>query len=219
MKLVMISDTHGRHDKLIMPAGDILIHAGDFTPRGELKDVARFADFMAKQNYQYKIVIAGNHDFSFEDHRSAAAQKLLQDAGIIYLNDSGLEIAGIKIWGSPITPWFNDWAFNRQRGSDIKKHWDLIPKDIDVLMTHGPPYKILDKVFNGQLVGCEDLLRVVEELKPALHVFGHIHEGRGVVKVHQTTFINASSIDVAYKKDFAPIVFDYQSKSALNFSH
>jgi Icc-related predicted phosphoesterase len=209
MKIIAISDTHGRHDKLIMPKGDVLIHAGDFTPRGEIIDVAKFSDFLAKQNYQYKIVIAGNHDFSFEDERQKEVEKMITDAGAIYLNDSGIEIAGVKFWGSPITPWFHDWAFNRARGIVIKKHWDLIPGNTDVLITHGPPYGILDRVFDGQVVGCEELLIKVQEIKPRLHIFGHIHEDRGIKEIAGTLFMNASSIDVHYKKTFEPMEYAY----------
>jgi Icc-related predicted phosphoesterase len=188
--------------------GDVLVHCGDFTRRGSLEDVQSFADFMRAQDYQYKIVIAGNHDFSFEDHRSSQAEKILTDAGLIYLNDSGIEINGLKIWGSPVQPEFFDWAFNRKRGEDIKRHWDLIPNDTDILLTHGPPFGILDRCTHGASVGCEDLLAAVKKLGPKVHAFGHIHEDYGLKEIEGIQFINASTLDEAYLIKNCPITIE-----------
>src|ERR1035438_7317729 len=105
MKLVAISDTHNRHNKLVMPEGDVLIHAGDATGQGRLSEVTNFLEWMGKQNYKHKILIAGNHDWLFEVN-PVVAEDLCKDNGIIYLNDSGVEIDGVKFWGSPITPHF-----------------------------------------------------------------------------------------------------------------
>ena len=118
---------------------------------------------------------------------------------ITYLNDSGVTIEGIKFWGSPVTPWFHNWAFNRV-GEEITKHWDLIPADTDVLITHGPPKGILDETVHGRLhVGCGHLLKKVLEIKPKVHVFGHIHEARGVHEEAGIKFINASCVDLRYE--------------------
>ncbi|MCF6191375.1 MAG: metallophosphoesterase family protein [Cocleimonas sp.] len=119
MKFTFISDTHSLHNKLVLEAGDVLIHCGDFTNKGSLEDAEDFADFMAKQDFSHKVVIAGNHDFCFEDDRVDEAEQLFKERDIIYLNDSGTEIEGLKIWGSPIQPQFFNWAFNRDRGHDI----------------------------------------------------------------------------------------------------
>jgi Icc-related predicted phosphoesterase len=124
------------------------------------------------------------------------------------LNDSGVEIEGMTVWGSPITPFFFDWAFNRHRGAHIRRHWDLIPAGVDILVTHGPPYGILDRTARGQCVGCEELLPVVERLRPRLHVFGHIHEAYGQVEVKGTRFVNASVLDLHYRRVNAPVVID-----------
>ena len=120
-------------------------------------------------------------------------------AGIIYLNDSGIEIDGITFWGSPITPWFFNWAFNRHRGEAIKKHWDLIPHNIDVLITHGPAHTILDKTTKGACAGCEGLLQKVQEIKPKVHICGHIHEAYGKTEKYGTVFINASILNEKYE--------------------
>ena len=208
MRVVFISDTHLKHDSLALPPGDLLIHAGDFSRRGLVPEVQVFLDWFAAQPHPYKVLVAGNHDFLAE--RDPALFTAMVPANIIYLNDTGCEIAGIRIWGSPIQPWFFDWAFNRQRGADIRRHWDLIPADTEILITHGPPYGILDEVARDpRPVGCRDLLHRVREL-PSLkvHAFGHIHEGYGQVRENGTLFLNASVLDEHYTLRNRPFVIE-----------
>ena len=203
MKIVCISDTHGRHEDVILPDGDVLIHAGDVSSSGQTFQIEFFLKWFSNQPHKYKIFIAGNHDWYFEDDTTS---HLKIPSNIIYLNDSGCEIEGLKIWGSPIQPEFCNWAFNRERGKAIKKHWDLIPNDTDVLITHGPPYKIFDKVIRGGNVGCEELRKKVLEVNPLIHVFGHIHEGYGYYKDGVTTFVNASLLNHRYYLANAPVI-------------
>lgn len=202
MKLVLISDTHTNHNFRI-PEGDVLIHAGDVSSRGTKTEVDRFIQWFQSQPHKYKIFIAGNHDFYFE---YAVKNNLKTEfENLIYLNDSGCEIDGLKFWGSPIQPEFFDWAFNRKRGAAIKKHWDLIPADTDVLITHGPPHKILDLSTRGDYCGCEELKKKVLEIQPKLHVFGHIHESYGTTIRNDTIFVNASLLDERYQGVHKPI--------------
>lgn len=196
MRIVLISDTHNQHRALQLPEGDLLIHAGDISGRGLQSEVQDFMDWMGRLPYQHKVLIAGNHDFLAERNPEQFASMLPE--GVTYLNDSGTEIEGFKVWGSPIQPWFYDWAFNRQRGADIARHWDLIPADTDILITHGPPHGILDRVQDGQHVGCEELLKKVEAIQPLLHVFGHIHEAHGEEQHGTTRFVNASVLNLRY---------------------
>ena len=209
MKLTFISDTHSLHNKLTLDGGDILFHCGDFTKKGELSEVKDFAKYMGQQDYKYKIVIAGNHDFCFENKNKDEAEKILKDNGLIYLNDSFAVVENIKIWGSPVQPWFYDWAFNRKRGDEIKRHWDLIPDDINILLTHGPPHGILDTIHSGESVGCEELLKAVARIKPHIHAFGHIHEAYGSKTVGMTKLINACSTDLTYKIKNQPFNLNY----------
>lgn len=109
---------------------------------------------------------------------------------------------------SPITPYFFNWAFNRHRGAAIKPHWDLIPDDTDVLITHGSIFRILDTTESGQHVGCKDLMQKVTELNLKVHCCGHIHEAYGSMQRLNTTFVNASVLDINYKLVNAPIVLD-----------
>ncbi|HPE61452.1 MAG TPA: metallophosphatase domain-containing protein [Thiolinea sp.] len=206
MKLTFISDTHSLHAQLPpLGSGDVLVHCGDFTGRGNLVDTMDFAGFIAAQDFTHKIVIAGNHDRCFEDERRLEAEACLHDHGIIYLNDSGVVLEGLKFWGSPIQPAFFDWAFNRERGADIRRHWALIPAGTEVLITHGPPWERLDRCTHGARVGCEELLTVVERIRPRIHAFGHIHEDYGVLEREGTVFVNACSLNEQYQVVNGPI--------------
>lgn len=207
MKIVAISDTHGKHQNLVLPKGDMLIHAGDVSSRGKENEVIEFLKWFAAADFKYKIFIAGNHDFYFERFGDEMINQLIPP-NVIYLNDSGIEIEGIKIWGSPISPWFYDWAFNRHRGNDIKKHWDKIPQNTDILITHGPAFGILDLTSRYENVGCKDLLEKINVINPKFHICGHIHEAYGQVKKNETEFLNASVLDENYLLKNKPIIFE-----------
>lgn len=219
MKICCISDTHEQHHMIEdMPPADVLVHAGDFTGRGFGGAIESFAHWLRDQPYKHKIVIAGNHDLTFES--TGWAQRLLEDVcpRVHYLNESGVEIDGVKFWGSPWTPAFHNWAFNAERGADIRRHWNKIPDDTNVLITHGPPWGILDVVrheFNPSSdgpLGCADLKERVLQLKQLkLHVFGHIHDGYGTVPASslcQTTFVNASICNEKYRPNNRPVVVE-----------
>jgi len=210
LKITFISDTHGKHNELADMSGDMIIHAGDISSRGAKHEVIDFLDWFKDLDFKYKIFIAGNHDFYFEKALESEVRMLIPD-GVTYLKDSGIEIEGIHIWGSPVQPEFFDWAFNRKRGAEIKGHWDLIPAKTDILITHGPPLSILDKTSRGLDVGCEELILVCERVSPKIHVFGHIHEAYGQLKQGGVHYINASVLDLKYRCVNEPIVLEYLS--------
>lgn len=166
-----------------------------------------FLRWFSSLPFKHKIFIAGNHDFYFEKEKAAVIQDFLPE-GVTYLFDSEVVIDGIKIWGSPITPWFFDWAFNRKRGAPIRKHWAKIPADTDIVMTHGPVFGIHDLVGNTRNAGCADLLQTLESIKPKFHVCGHIHEGYGRTKRNGINFLNASLLNEAYILVNKPMVFE-----------
>lgn len=206
MKFVAISDTHGRHSKLKLPKGDVLLHAGDISFKGRKSEVVDFLQWFSAVPFRHKIFIAGNHDFYFEKESPAEIEKLIPE-NIVYLNDTETEVEGIRIWGSPVTPWFHNWAFNRKRGAQIRTHWNKIPVNTDIIMTHGPVYGVLDQTKEETHTGCMDLLQTVETIKPKVHLCGHIHEGYGNVKRKGITFINASLLNETYELLNAPIAF------------
>ena len=193
MKIICISDTHNLHKDLKIPDGDILIHAGDMTCVGGIDEIKEFNEWLGTLPHRHKIVIAGNHDLYFEA-KPSLANLLITNA--IYLNDSGIEIEGLKIWGSPISPNYQDWAFNRERGESIRKHWEMIPEDTDILITHCPPFGILDFNDKEKHEGCQDLLEIIQQkIKPRLHIFGHLHDAHGQTKIGETIFVNASIVN------------------------
>lgn len=219
LRIALISDTHNRHRQfkfnIPLKTVDLILHAGDISMGGRVSEVKHFMKWYGELSIKSKILIAGNHDWLFEKEPTLA-KEICKEHDVIYLNDSGIELCGLKIWGSPVQPWFYDWAFNRQRGDDIKKHWDLIPNDTDILITHSPPLKIMDGVpisrYNPdrgmENVGCFDLMEAVKRVKPKIHLFGHIHEGYGVVEQDGTMFVNGSIVDGYYYPHDRPIIVD-----------
>lgn len=211
-KIICISDTH-TFENFVVPDGDILIHSGDISFRGTFAEMNRGMRWLGKFPHKYKIFVCGNHDWLGETD-PLLMKELAEENGVIYLDDSGIELMGLKIWGSPVQPEFCSWAFNRKRGEEIARHWAKIPDDTQILVTHGPPYGIMDECgdMNDRSkmvhVGCEELLKAVQHIKPKLHVFGHIHEGHGQVTVDGTTFVNAAIMDGIYKPINAPITIE-----------
>ncbi len=159
-------------------------------------------------DFRYKIFIAGNHDYFFEKASQAEIEDLIPD-GVTYLNDSGIEIEGIQFWGSPVQPWFFNWAFNRFRGLDILKHWDLIPDNTDILITHGPSAGKLDLTSRKEHVGCVDLMDAIERIKPLYHICGHIHEAYGEIKESETIYINCSVLNLHYQLENDPVLITF----------
>jgi len=206
MKVCVMADTHGFHDSVAVPEADILVHAGDFSMSGTLAEVSDFARWWKALPHGRKVLIAGNHDWLFQ-RDPALARSLLE--GSVFLEDSQAEVLGLRIYGSPWTPWFFDWAFNLPRGPDLRAKWDLIPAGVDILVTHGPPYGRGDQTRRGEKTGCRDLLEAVQaRVKPRWHVFGHIHEDYGVTREPCTTFVNASVCSFSYEPVNKPLILD-----------
>jgi Icc-related predicted phosphoesterase len=208
MKVTVTSDTHGFHKLCSMPSGRILLHAGDITRNGSIDEVVEFNYWLGTINYEHKIVIAGNHDFCFEK-KPVESKRALTNA--TYLMDEAFELDGIKIYGSPWQPWFLDWAFNLHRGKLLREKWSNIPEDTDILITHGPPLGHGDKTVGGEYVGCEDLLARIKQIRPKLHLFGHIHEGQGTTHEGSTLCVNASFVDFQYDFAYDPFEVEIQS--------
>ena len=217
-RITFISDTHTKHNQItnFLTGGDLLIHAGDLTSRGYTTEIENFAKWYdGIDNYDTKMFICGNHDFGFQDDPEKIKGLLTGYKTIDYLQDDWMGIGEdvdtmIKIWGSPWQPEFHNWAFNLPRGEKIMEKWNLIPKDVDILVTHGPAFGKLDFVpYDGLNVGCEDLLIKIQEIKPKIHVSGHIHSGRGVVFSEGTLYVNASVLNDRYEFRNKPITIDF----------
>ena len=232
IRIVCISDTHSSVENVEppfnVPDGDILIHAGDFTDYGEVQKVKEFNQWLGTLPHKHKIVVAGNHDTSFDPSVVAPGKRFWEKlqhpelhevkplmTNCIYLEDSHVTIEGYKIYGTPWQPLFGrgDRAFQILH-SDVEKWEEVcakIPPDTDILVSHSPPLGIQDGNGEGRKCGSEVLLRhVVERVKPKYHIFGHIHESYGVATNGLTTFANAASCTHGSPRvaENPPIVFD-----------
>ncbi len=206
MRLVCVADTHLFHEDLIVPDGDVLIHAGDLLRGGTLEELAEGLAYLGSLPHRQKILIAGNHEQCFERTPTLARAQIPSD--IKYLEDSGAVVAGLRFWGSPWQPAYNDWAFNLPRGPALAAKWALIPADVDVLVTHGPPAGFGDRSGIAGRHGCADLLARVREVRPPLHLFGHIHADGGVTRSEGTTFVNCTT----WECERGPTVLDVERR-------
>ena len=188
MKLLHISDTHSMHGLYPMSRFegiDVIVHSGDCSnykdPYKNEQEVRNFIEWYKHVPVVNKIYVAGNHDTSIE--KRFISRENFTDNGIVYLENEGITIDGIKYWGSPNTPSFNDWAFMKARHK-LYKTWEAIPDDTDVLITHGPPKGILDLStdvkHNLEMCGCSALRKRVEKMNLKAMCFGHIHNSEGI---------------------------------------
>ena len=220
-KIVFISDTHISLHNVEVPKCDILIHSGDIASRGSFEEIVRELDVLADklEKADNIVLVAGNHD-KFADSNESLMKELCEDRDIYYLRDSEIELCGLRVYGSPYSPTFprkGIWGFNADRGKEIKAIWDKIPEGIDILVTHGPPYGVLDECPNYwtgkyEKVGCKDLLDKVLKIKPQVHSFGHIHESYGQKEFNGIKFVNASQMDGDYKLVNKPIILDINKR-------
>lgn len=220
-KITVISDTHGQHMDLQIPDADFLIHCGDFSSHGTYLDAVKFVNWFGAQPHKHKIFIAGNHDLFFEKGNPSDINMFFNTMpqDVYYLNDSGIELEGIKFWGSPVQPRFFNWAFNRD-SDEIQKHWDRVPEDTDVLITHGPAKFRVDEAPRNYgrpnvHVGCPKLLDRIKIIKPALHLCGHIHYSYGDCYQDGVHHINASICNESYAPINKPRLLELIGKQVI----
>ena len=191
VRLVAVADTHLFHQGWAVPEGDIFLHAGDLCRRGTAEELMDAAAWIRGLPHRHKVIVAGNHDFLFQEDPQAARSILGPE--LIYLEDKTAIVAGLRIHGSPWQPEFGGWAFNLPRGAPLAERWALIPEGLDVLITHSPPLGYGDTVHDDEHVGCADLLRRIREVKPRLHLFGHIHQDGGLWLDQGTSVVNVTA--------------------------
>lgn len=217
VKIVAVSDTHGKHAQLALPPGDVLVHCGDHSEMaGDVEEFGAFVDWLGSQPHPHKVMIAGNHDFAPKQDLAACRKRI--PPSVTFLHDAEARVAGLRFYGSPWTPRFFNWAFMLERGESIRAKWEKIPAGIDVLVTHGPPHGQGDEApafprlsDHPRSVGCLELLLAVKRVRPQVHLFGHVHEGYGISvsdEVPGTTFGNAASCTTAMEPTNPPIVLE-----------
>jgi Icc-related predicted phosphoesterase len=207
MKIWHISDTHTYHNLLDVPENvDMVIHSGDATnpkdPYLSEDEMQNFIYWYSLLPIKHKVFVAGNHDVCIE--KNFIKKDDFERAGIIYLENDYIEVKGIKIWGSPVTPTFGEWAFMKARH---KTHelWQQIPDDTDIVVVHGPPATILDLSYNreNQLEFCGDsaLMKRLLDINPKLCLFGHIHNCKDIINagtrklsIRDTIYSNGSVV-------------------------
>jgi len=238
MRISILSDTHTKHgliDPSDLPGGDLLIHAGDVMNSGydknNIKDFCHW--FNSLEQYEDKIFISGNHDRLFEDNPENAREIYSSYKWIEYLQDESITFyfdghngdspeENIHIYGAPYTPYFHNWAFNLPKGGvELASKWAAIPKNTDILITHGPPQGILDvsgSPYNEPDLGCALLRKRVDLIKPKMHIFGHIHGSYGYKFLNGTHFFNASILNEKYQYTNKPMTFDWDKETnAIEF--
>lgn len=183
-----ISDTHRAHRMFPLGSGDVLVHSGDQDITTE-KSCRRFAEWLGGQDYKLKIFVPGNHDWFLEESPDEGYE-IFDEHGVVMLIDESWEHEGYKIYGSPYTTQYGNWAF-MESPLQLKERWHKIPQDTDILVTHGPPKYILDWTGRDS-AGCDFLSQLVVQKKPIIHAFGHIHGGYGYRSFHDVVFINAA---------------------------
>lgn len=231
MKLVFTSDLHGlwnTPELELAAGGDILVLAGDVLSNhrpiasaretaNQLVELADLCKFVT-EHFKHVVLVPGNHDWCFQ-RSPYAAEETCKEHGVNLLIGSSVELEGLTFYGSPWTPWFHNWAFNFPNPSEdsqlaeetARHHWRGIPDSTNILVTHGPPHKILDKTQDGREVGCPFLAARIKQLPNlGIHVFGHIHESAGTTEVDGVLFINAAALNLQYNLNRLPTVVTLQ---------
>lgn len=222
MKLVCISDTHNQHTQLQLPAGDVLVCAGDVSSRGTQEELRDFLTWFADQPHRHKILVGGNHDAALQGRKRFVAP------GVLYLEDAGAVIEGVRFFGAPWRP-RPAWkmldaptkSFGRRSAfgvfdQEIAQKWAAIPDGIDVLITHVPPIGILDRSWEKQEqrhihLGCPALFARVQVVKPRYHIFGHIHDINGNIVSDGVSYHNVSICDPDYAVSRSATVIEVSS--------
>ncbi|MBO4587696.1 MAG: metallophosphatase domain-containing protein [Bacteroidales bacterium] len=188
MKIIHISDTHGKHRELApLPDGDVLVHSGDFSFAGSDNEALDFLDWLCDQPHKHKIFVAGNHDVAMWDANIEGLPP-----NVHFLSDSGVSIEGKLFYGAPMQMGMKNGKLS------VVENYDLIPEGVDVLITHQPPMGILDLDSAGRHFGSTKLLEKVTELKPKLHLFGHVHNAYGTNVWKDIAFVNGSVVNDHY---------------------
>lgn len=221
MKITFISDSHTYlydelYRELVLPEGDVLCFSGDIMSSGNNEgELIHFLKWVSKQPFKCKIFIAGNHD-RFLEKQPLISKEIIsnyQDYGVVYLENSSFEYEGVKFYGTPHQPFFCNWAFNVADYEKLVNIYQQIPDDIDVLLTHCPPYGILDQSHHPNYsnpdgenhLGSMELKEVLAEknlkkCQPRVVAFGHIHgDGGKMMQIGDTVYINASLCDEYYE--------------------
>ncbi|WP_310496434.1 metallophosphatase domain-containing protein [Sandarakinorhabdus sp.] len=211
-RVTVISDTHCRHDEIVLPTGDLLIHCGDMFNLSTKapEQILAMDEWFGKQKFAQILCTGGNHDRQLEAELSRQAQPF---RNAHFLKDEIVEFRGLKIFGAPWVPELRTHAFFRDP-SALAAAWARVPPDIDILVTHTPPKGILDRSSRDRSLGCPSLAKELRRISPRVHCFGHVHAAAGRQRLGKTLFINASSYDGNTGAMRPPVTFTLSSGAA-----
>jgi len=205
-RIVGISDTHNQHDKIELPEGEILVHCGDFTNTGSYPEILSFANWFAEQSHPTKLLVFGNHDIStdpvfydskwqlFHSKKVELPKGFWTKRGITVLSGNSVTVRGLKFWGHPALPSDQkDWAWSSPSFLESHRLWETVPSDVDVILTHSPPYGTLDLSCTGENIGNEEMAVCLEDrIRPRPCIFGHVHSPGTVKNTHGTSSNNVA---------------------------
>lgn len=204
MKIVCISDTHNQYQTLdnLLPDGDMIVHAGDLVSHGTVEEIQKFIDWYSKLPYKYKLFVGGNHDGALEHQR----EQIHIPSNLIYLENELVEIEGIRIWGSPVSPPYRSFGF---MWNDAQREllYQSVPDECDIIINHSPPFGTLDLVDDVH-VGCKFLANRLAQVKPKIVICGHIHEAYGTIQKDNTLYVNPSLMTRKYQPINPPIIIE-----------
>lgn len=218
MIIVALSDTHGNHRSVDVPAGDVIIHCGDITRKSNLSEVTDFIEWFAGLNFQHKILVAGNHD-RFIRKKKQEFLELISSHKIDYLENRSIEVNGHLIFGSPFSLNYGGLgAFSYHDTPEARRIWSQIPENTDILVTHAPPRGFRDFIrTENRNAGCQVLRERVLSIRPRYHIFGHIHESYGIETDGDSVFINASLSNGSGEIINRPMVIEMEADNQEQF--
>jgi len=208
LQIVLLSDMHELHREVDVPDGDILLCAGDWTMFSRsLRSIVDFNDWLGELPHKHKLCVAGNHETYLQT--TPTNRSLLTNA--VLLMNEGVEIEGLRIWGSPVTP--VGPAFSMRSAEERRRLYAAIPANTDILITHGPPRGILDRAPGSNFhSGDQELLDAVNRVRAKLHVFGHVHGAHGLFATRETLFANVALLGPNGDIDKNPIVLGMEQR-------
>jgi len=205
LRMVCISDIHLTYGYFNLPPGDVLIITGDTlwksiwdTTEKSTKELKNFNDWIGKHPHKYKILIGGNHDKVMEEWGPEKTSQILYNC--TYLQNNGTKIEGATFYGSPMS--ILGMSNNRAFQISSEKFYDFLhefPRDLDVLLSHS--------CYRGDMQDYVD-----NELKPRVHIFGHLHEEYGIIFGKNTTFVNCCIVNRLNLPTHLPVVIDLPLK-------
>ena len=186
--IVHMSDTHNllkpHSKKLFFPRGDILIHSGNFTLSGSAEEFERFDAWLksVQDLYPIRIVVLGSKDVKQFGTQWLKMKSLLPHATHVCVNEQ-VTVYGIKFYAVGWHPGIkSNGTIRPGAASSTSLGYESIPHGIDVLVTHGPAFGVLDKVGGlKEHWGSRELVEAIRRVEPHVHLHGHIKESRGFV--------------------------------------